>query len=160
MIKINVKKEWRGAEVKIKGNKAINKSIYEIGLIIEGQAKELAARNYGYMAASINTQSFRQGTELELPNKYSEKTAELYFLQEGAGKEPEGFRKIKSPMKENEVFVGLAVFYAPYVEFGTVRSNAQPFLRPALDMSRGKVLTLLWDGFKYYLGDYLLRGNK
>jgi very-short-patch-repair endonuclease/phage gpG-like protein len=112
MIKINVKKEWHGAEVKIKGNKAINKSIYEIGLIIEGQAKELAARNYGYMAASINTQSFRQGTELELPNKYSEKTAELYFLQEGAGKEPEGFRKIKSPMKENEVLVGTAVFYA------------------------------------------------
>jgi HK97 gp10 family phage protein len=32
--------------------------------------------------------------------------------------------------------VGTNVTYAPYVEFGTSRMRAQPFLRPALDAAR------------------------
>lgn len=35
--------------------------------------------------------------------------------------------------------VGTDVEYAPYVEFGTVRNRAQPFLRPALDVLNGGV---------------------
>lgn len=34
--------------------------------------------------------------------------------------------------------IGSNVEYAVYVEFGTSRSPAQPFLRPALDAARGK----------------------
>lgn len=37
--------------------------------------------------------------------------------------------------------VGTDVEYAPYVEFGTQRASAQPFLRPALDSVRGIVIT-------------------
>jgi HK97 gp10 family phage protein len=33
--------------------------------------------------------------------------------------------------------VGTNVEYAPHVEFGTSRQQAQPFLRPALDAVRG-----------------------
>lgn len=33
--------------------------------------------------------------------------------------------------------VGTNVSYAPYVEFGTRRARAQPFLRPALEAVRG-----------------------
>ena len=51
--------------------------------------------------------------------------------------------KIKAPTDEDEVLVGTPVDYGPYVEFGTVRSNAQPFLRPALDLAQGKTLTVM-----------------
>jgi HK97 gp10 family phage protein len=33
--------------------------------------------------------------------------------------------------------VGTNVVYAPYVEFGTRRARAQPFMRPALEAVRG-----------------------
>lgn len=33
--------------------------------------------------------------------------------------------------------VGTNVRYAPFVEFGTRRTRAQPFLRPALEKARG-----------------------
>ncbi|MCK9371391.1 hypothetical protein M0R04_15865 [Candidatus Dojkabacteria bacterium] len=156
-MKTTTKMKWNGSEVKIQGKKAINKSIYEIGLVVEGQAKELCPVDFGYLKASINTQSSQMGTDIELPSDYSSKTAELYFLD---GKQVEGFRKITVPTKDSEVLVGSAISYGPYVEFGTVKMNSQPFLRPALDLARGKVLTLLWDGAKYYFGDYLLRGRK
>lgn len=39
------------------------------------------------------------------------------------------------------VFIGPAadVIYAPYVEFGTWRQAAHPFMRPALDLTRDEV---------------------
>lgn len=36
-------------------------------------------------------------------------------------------------------FVGTNVDYAPYVEMGTAKMAAQPFLRPALHANRGKI---------------------
>ena len=34
-------------------------------------------------------------------------------------------------MSEKVAYIGTATFYAPYVELGTSRSKAQPFLKPA-----------------------------
>ncbi len=152
-VKVDIKQEWHGSEIKVQGKKATGKSIWEIGLIVEGQAKELAARRYGYLAASINTQSTRQSTELGSPSKYAKENIPINH-------KVESFKKIQKPNIDSEVLVGTAVDYGPYVEFGTVKMNSQPFLRPALDLTMGKVLTILWDGMKYYLGDYLLRGGK
>jgi phage protein, HK97 gp10 family len=126
----------------------MTKSIYEIGLIIEGQAKELAARRYGYLAASINVQFEGGGTELESPSSYAkEKVPDKHDVRT--------FRKINKPGKEDVVLVGTALDYAPYQEFGTVKMNAQPFLRPAADLAQGKTLTIVKLNAKYYLGDYM-----
>lgn len=38
--------------------------------------------------------------------------------------------------------VGTNVEYAPYQEYGTVRSAAQPYLRPAVDSVRGQALRM------------------
>lgn len=38
---------------------------------------------------------------------------------------------------EGHYRVGTNVTYAPYVEFGTRRTRAQPFMRPALEAVRG-----------------------
>lgn len=66
---------------------------------------------------------------------------------EAIGLQAEGYAKLKAPVdtgrlrnslthqveaSEEAVYIGTAVEYAPYVEFGTRRSKAQPFLEPAV----------------------------
>ena len=146
MVRIDLKKKWDGSIVKLLGKKVIDKSIYEVGLIVEGNAKELAAKNYGYLAASINTQFQGGGDELEDPSKYAKEIPPV-------GHNVETFRKIQSPTQDELVFVGTAVDYAPHQEFGTVKMDAQPFLRPAADMAQGKVLeTVEANGKQHFLG--------
>jgi hypothetical protein len=117
-------------------------------LVIEGQAKELCARKYGYLAASINTQSVDNGTDIESPGKYAKETPP-------AGHKIGTFRKITKPTDNKTTFVGTAVDYGPHKEFGTIKMPADPFLRPALDLAMGKTLTIVKLNTKYYLGDYI-----
>ncbi len=123
MTTTTISSEWKGQEVKIAGKRVVNKSAYEIGLIVEGQGKLLCAVDTGRLAGSITTQASDHGTNPEAPAT--------------------GADRIQSPVDADEVLVGTAVEYGPYVEFGTVRSNAQPFLRPALDLAQGKTLTVM-----------------
>lgn len=150
MTRIDLKKKWDGPIVKTLGKNVLNKSIYEVGLIVEGNAKELAARKYGYMAASINTQFQGGGDELEDPSKYAKEVPP-------ANHDVSTFRKISAPTQDDVVLVGTAVSYAPYIEWGTVRSDSQPFLRPALDLAKGFVITIVKENGKYYFADYLRR---
>lgn len=39
--------------------------------------------------------------------------------------------------------VGTNVEYAPYVEYGTSRSTARPYLRPAVDIIRGRAPSIV-----------------
>jgi HK97 gp10 family phage protein len=149
-IKITAKTIWRGNEVKIQGKKVVGKSTYETGLIVEGQAKELAARKYGYMAASVNTQSKDAGTELESPSKYGKETPPV-------GHDVNTFQKITKPNSDIDTLVGTHIDYSPYIEFGTVKMDAQPFLRPALDLAKGNVLNVVTENGKKYFGNYLRR---
>ena len=43
----------------------------------------------------------------------------------------------------NEGKVGTDVTYAPYVEFGTIKMPAQPFLFPALEKNKNRIVELL-----------------
>jgi phage gpG-like protein len=147
-VKVVTKSSWKGDIIKVKGHSAMTKSIYEIGLIIEAQAKELCARRYGYLAASINTQFEGGGTELESPSTYAKETPP-------ASHKVDTFRKIQKPGKEDVVLVGTAVDYAPHKEFGTVKMAADPFLRPAADLAQGKTLTVVKLNTKYYFGEYM-----
>jgi HK97 gp10 family phage protein len=54
---------------------------------------------------------------------------------------------------EVEVYIGPAggqgaLFYASHVEFGTVLTPAQPYLRPAWESTKGEVLRLVTEGLK------------
>jgi phage gpG-like protein len=145
---ITISEKWNGEEVKIMGKKVINKSIYEIGLIVEGQAKLLAPKNWGYLAASITTQAIDKGTEPESPGKYAEK-------KKGLDPGMPVNMKIKKPNDVNEVLIGTPVEYGPYQEFGTIRMDARPFLRPSLDLARGKVLTVSMNAGRMEFKEYL-----
>ena len=46
-------------------------------------------------------------------------------------------------VKGNIAIVGTNVEYAPYVEYGTKRSRAQPFLRPAIDRNRRRIIRMM-----------------
>jgi hypothetical protein len=146
--KVVTKSLWKGDIVKVKGHSAMTKSIYEIGLIVEGQAKELCARRYGYLAASINTQFEGGGTELESPSTYAKEAIPSYH-------KVDTFRKIQKPDNDKTVLVGTAVDYGPHVEFGTVKMNAQSFLRPAADLAQGKTLTVVKNNCGYEFQDYI-----
>ena len=134
-----IQQQWNGRDVKIKGRAVRDKSIYEIGLIVEGQAKLLAPIDTGRLAGSITTQASDHGSEVESPATAAD--------------------RIQPPQSDNEVLVGTAVMYGPYQEFGTVRTNAQPFLRPALDLARGKTLTVTMKHGRYEFKDYLRDGG-
>ncbi|MFA5750385.1 MAG: hypothetical protein WC895_04140 [Candidatus Shapirobacteria bacterium] len=147
--KTTIDTQWKGQEIKIQGKQITGKSAYEIGLVVEGQAKQLAARKYGYLAASINTQSQTMGDDVEDPSKYAMETDWL-------NSKIKRFGKIDKPTSSwLEVLVGTIVEYGPHIEFGTIKSNAQPFLRPALDLAKGKVLTIVKKNSKFIFKDYI-----
>lgn len=51
------------------------------------------------------------------------------------------------PKRNVRIYAGSrAVFYARFVEYGTVKMKAKPYLRPAFRSSRGKVMEILQNG--------------
>lgn len=135
MITSTVQQEWNGNDVKIKGKEVVGKSAFEIGLIVEGQAKLLINNVTGRLGGSITTQSQTQGSSPTGPTKSGD--------------------IIDKPMTDNEVYVGTNVEYAPYVEFGTIHQSAKPYLRPALDLAKGRTLTIMEQEGKLIFKDYL-----
>lgn len=133
---VTVDKIWNGQDVKIRGKRVIGKSIYETGLIIEAQAKSLCPVDQGRLSASITTQAVDRGT---LPKGQGAVVSDV----------------IDRPTDPNEVLVGTPVEYGPYIEWGTVNSDAQPFLRPALDLAQGKVLTVVQNNGRFEFAEYL-----
>jgi len=126
----NIEYEWYGDEILIKGKRFISSSLFEIGLAVESQAKSLAPIDSGMLKNSISTQSKTEGSNT-------------------------GEGIIKKPVDENIVLVGTAVEYAPYQEYGTKTMDAQPFLRPALDMVQGKAVTLIQKNGKFEFKEYM-----
>lgn len=43
---------------------------------------------------------------------------------------------------ENEANLAFEVPYAGYVEFGTIKMSAQPFLRPAIEMNKSEIVKI------------------
>jgi len=125
---------WNGDEVKIRGRRAMDKSLYEIGLIVEAQAKALSPRKTGRLAGSITTQAPDRGTSPEAPARAGD---------------------VISRPPSGDVHVGTNVEYGPYQEYGTVRSSAQPFLRPALELARGGALTIVHENGRREFAEYM-----
>lgn len=133
--KTTIEKVWNGKEVKVLGHKAINQSIFAVGLIVEGQAKLLSPVDTGQLAGSITTQSREKGTDVESPAIEAD--------------------KIDKPREDLEVWVGTSVLHGIWMEFGTKYTNAQPYLRPALALAEGKALPIVERESKIVFGDYI-----
>ena len=131
-----VQEQWRGKEVKVQGQRVVGRTMFEVGLVVEGQAKLLAPIDTGRLAGSITTQAYGNGT-----------------APTGEGSRPSD--RIASPTSGDMVLVGTPVEYGPYMEFGTIRNEAQPFLRPALDLAKGKKLTILMQNGRLQFKEFL-----
>jgi hypothetical protein len=129
--------KWDGDIIKRRAAELMKKSTFEIGLFVEGQAKLLTPRKTGRLAGSITTAS---GT--------GEST-------KPSGKGAVSSDVISKPSGQFDVYVGTPVEYAPYIEYGTVRSEAQAFLRPALDIAYGRVPTIVEQNGRIYFEEYL-----
>lgn len=124
--------QWNGQDVKIRGRKVINKTIFETGLIVQGQAVVLAPVDTGYLRGSIVTASNVKDTDTR-PDKNGRKAS-----------------GIEAPSSDNEVLVGTSVEYATIMEF-----LRQPYLRPALDLAKGKALTIGEKNGRMEFKDYI-----
>lgn len=138
-VKTTVSKQWRGKEVKAAAKKVTGKTLWEVGLVIEGQAKLLCPVKTGRLAASITTamhdrQDYPSGSGVVIHTDMIDKPP---------------------PWRWNECWVGTPVFYGPYMEFGTIRTEAQPFLRPSLALARGDTLTILEKNGRLHFKEFL-----
>lgn len=89
------------------------KALEMVGLAAEGYAKRLCAVDTGRLRNSITHTTGKGRSDLPDPPAKPEDSM------------------LKGTPEKDTVYIGTNVEYAPYVELGTVRTPAQPFLRPA-----------------------------
>lgn len=60
---------------------------------------------------------------------------------------------ITHEVEKKEARVGTNVEYAPFVELGTVKMAAQPYLNPALEKNKGNIKKIFADAIRREVGD-------
>ena len=100
-------------------------SAMALGVIIAGQAKALCPVDKGQLRNSISASSLTQTSGLN--SKLSEEHAEPLNTK---------------GLKGNQVFVGSSSDHAIFMEYGTVKTSAQPFLKPAIELQKSRVSTI------------------
>ena len=124
---IDVKKVWDGNKFKVKIIPKIkHNTVREAALFCQGQAILLTPVDSGRLRGSLSVKMQRE-KNIKNPNSAKAKLEDF----------------IKDEPKKDEAHVGTNVDYADYVEFGTAKSAAQPYLRPAADLTEGKSITII-----------------
>ena len=95
---------------------ALHPSSLNIGGAIASQAKLLAPVDHGQLRNSISVSTLK---ETKLLNNKSGEFAEALDTQ---------------GLKENEAYVGSNTDHTIFMEYGTVKTPAQPFLRPSAEL--------------------------
>ena len=98
---------------------ALNPSSLNIGVAIASQAKLLAPVDHGQLRNSISVSTLK---ETKLLNNKSGEFAEALDTQ---------------GLKSSEAYAGTNSDHAIYMEYGTVKVVAQPFLRPSTELIVG-----------------------
>ena len=105
---------------------AIERALLEMGFRIERDAKDMCTVDTGRLRASISTNWTNSG------------------LNEGAtggeAKRGDGIKKPNPKYGKFTVVVGTNVFYGFFVEHGTQKMSAQPFIFPAYFTNEGEVI--------------------
>ena len=116
-------------ETKITGDKAVMAGLNRVGDALRGKAIRPAL-----LAAALIPMN---AAKLKVPRITSNLMRSIHVGGSGDGLEsPTDGGDIGFPSDPLAVVVGTDVEYAPYIEFGTSRMAAQPYLRPALDENK------------------------
>jgi len=131
--------KWYGENLKTTVRNHAKEHVMKMGFWVEGEAKKnltiLLAVDTGTLRSSIHTKynpaeiAAYVGTNKERMSQTAGSKLSKYKA---------GGRSTKRKKKLTRITSGTAVFYAPYVEFGTYKMRARPYLRPALDALRAK----------------------
>lgn len=104
----------------------------QAGKLVEGAAKteirRLQAIDTGRLRGSVTFATRRDESQPESPARSSD--------------------GVRRPSDNDVVHIGTNVEYAAYVEYGTARMAARPYLRNAIDFNRGKLNSLFTQLFK------------
>lgn len=113
-----------------------------VGILVHGAAVQLcpigvypkgSARVGGNLSGSITWATSVDKSDIQSP------ADPKYNNGKDPGLSPHG--------KKDEVWVGTNVHYAPWVEKGTSKMKARPFLLPALNQSKGRIIALAKEVF-------------
>ena len=113
---------WHGPDWKKRIERLGFRGVQELGIQIASQAKAIAPVDSNRLRDSITAQWQGGGT--------------------AADAKAEPGDTIGAP-ESGAVAIGTNVEYAPYVEYGTSRMMAQPYLRPAIDLVGGKAVQIV-----------------
>jgi HK97 gp10 family phage protein len=123
---------WNGPQWKKRVKEVGLKGVIECGLAIEAQAKLLAPVDKGRLRDSITTQWQTGGSS---PGATAQAEDVISKPSSGAA-------------------VGTNVDYAEYQEYGTTRSAAQPYMRPAIDIVSGRAVRIVQNAGRGEFDDY------
>lgn len=115
----------------------INRGLWAIGSVAEGYAKDQLYDGHGLDTGRLRN-SITFGTVENQGSSYTYKDDEgnVYIDEVGTG------------IKDGEVYIGTNVEYAPYVELGTSKMSAIPFLKPAASGHGEEYKKLLLDALQ------------
>lgn len=114
---VEVKITDNSDEILSRMDRAMEAALEKIGLVAEGYAKRLCPVDTGRLRNSITHAT------ATYPG--------IGTYQDNAGNTFDDATVDGTPEK-NAVYIGTNVEYAPYVELGTTRAKAQPYLKPAV----------------------------
>lgn len=121
---------------------AIERALEMAGGIVESAAKEILTAN-----KSVDTGLLRNSITHAIGGEYPA----IDQYSNNAGGTSKSGKKIEEKIgtydqpaprdtgNERSVYIGTNVEYAPFVELGTSRSTAKPYLRPAVEQSKEKI---------------------
>ena len=104
-------------------DKAVFTGLEAVGFMLESHAKRLVPVDTGRLRGSITYATQRKTGQVTAPAQSGD--------------------EVSRPTDEHTLHVGTNVEYAPHVEYGTVRSQAQPYLRPAIDNNHKQAAELM-----------------
>ena len=129
MIRAQAMINWRGKKLrKVLEDLAMSRLI-KAGRLVEKIAKQIAAVDTGKMRATVTT-NWTGGKQFSKVGKLAGKTR--LTGRSGRVVTSEPVTGIKPPTTPFTVIVGSNAKYAPFIERGTSKMAAQPFLMPAL----------------------------
>ena len=126
---MNINRKWTDKDPREQFNKILDIALTKIGIVVSGQAVELAPVLTGRLKGSITYATRRERSGVIAPA--TDKDA------------------IKKPTVNDEVWIGTNVEYGPYVEYGTKHSAKQPYLASALRATRKDITKI----FKETIGN-------
>jgi HK97 gp10 family phage protein len=111
-----MKGKWSDIDSEKVLTEAARLALAKIGLVMQSDAKLLCPYNTGRLRGSITWQIESQGSHVQRPAQSGDECSK--------------------PDDNLTLNVGTAVEYAQHMEYGTVRAQAQPYLRPAFDHNK------------------------